>query len=150
MIKDIFFKKRKLEAGQSIIEATVSVGVVALIVVALVSVVTLSIRNAVFSKNKSLATKYVTEGLEAVRSIREKDWQELKTAADAGGTHGLINTSGIWTFDSAFDTPATGFTRKVEITGSGDSYQVVVTVSWTYGAKSFSSSSTTNFTLWKQ
>ena len=88
--------------------------------------------------------------LSAVRSIRERNWQELKSAADAGGTHGLINNSGVWTFDSASDTPATGFTRKVEITGGGDSYQVVVTVSWTYGAKSFSSSSTTNFTLWKQ
>ena len=144
MTKDIFLNKRNLQAGQSIIEATISVGVVALIIVALVSVVTLSIRNAVFSKNKSLATKYVNEGLEAVRSIRERDWQEL-----TDGTHGLINNSGVWTFDSASDTPAAGFTRKVEITGGDDSYQVVVTVSWTYGAKSFSSSSTTNFTLWK-
>lgn len=145
MTKDIFLKKRNLQAGQSIIEATVSVGVVALIIVALVSVVTLSIRNAVFSKNKSLATKYVTEGLEAVRSIRERDWQEL-----VAGTHGLkYDISDGWTLDGSSDTPAAGFTRKVEITGSGDSYQVVVTVSWTYGAKSFSSSSTTNFTLWK-
>lgn len=140
---------RRFQKGQSVIEAVISVAVVSLIIVALVSAVTVSVRNSTFAKNKTLTTKYVNEGMEAVRSIRERDWQELTS-----GTHGLKNTAGVWTFNTTIsDTPATGFVRQIEVTPIGsddDKFEVKVTVSWIYGSKNFSSSAETSFTKWKQ
>lgn len=142
---------RNSQLGQSIIEAVISIAVVSLIVIALVSAVTVSVRNATFSQNKTQATKYVNEGLEAVRSIREDDWTNLVNAQGVRGLKKDADPQVGWVFYSASDVPAAGFVREVTVTiVDADTITVEVKVSWIYGSKNFSSSATTNFTKWKQ
>lgn len=147
-----FFKK---ESGQSIIEATVAVSIVSLIIVALVSAITVSIRNATYAKNKSLATKYVNEGSEATRSIRDSSWLTLYDNAGDGSfvDHGIQQPAGgQWQFNgSSSDIPATGFTRVVSLKRiSTDIVEVKVTVSWLSStATPFTTYATTRFSKWK-
>lgn len=146
-------KDKDNQKGQSIIEATVSVAVVALILVTLVSAVTVSIRNATFSKNKSLATKYVNEGLEAVRSIRDRNWDELTAGI---GTYGLKNNGTIWSFNGISDNPDGNnvFTRIVTTSCTPaspyDACEITVQVSWISGSQTFNSQSNITLTKWKQ
>lgn len=142
----------KNEQGQSIIEVVVAIAIVALVLVALVSAVTVAIRNATFSKNKSVATKYVNEGMEAVRSIRDNSWTDL---TDAHGTfNGLQFSAGAWSFSGTQDypdSPTNQFTRVIEVTcnpPTNDSCDIDVQVSWTSGGSSYSSSASTTFTKW--
>lgn len=137
------------QSGQSIVEVVIAVGIVALVLVALVTAVTVSIRNSTFSKNKSIANKYVSEGIEAVRSIRDADWTTLNN--ESGQINGLLNSSGVWSFSSASDIPASGYTRTVNVACNsvpGDSCNVTVTVSWISGTQTHSSSASTTYTKW--
>lgn len=61
------------EEGQSLFEVVVSIAVSALIIVALVTLVTNSIRNANFSKNNSLAANFAQEATEWLRGQRDGD-----------------------------------------------------------------------------
>lgn len=151
-----FFKKNNQE-GQSIIEAIVAVTVVTMIIIALVSAVTVSISSSTFAKNKSLANKFVNQGIEAVRSIRDRSWSELVAGSlpNPGKINGLRNNAGQWEFNGSSDVPATPFTRRVTVTnlnpapGEEDQIKVTVEVSFPSGAKTFKSESTTNLTKWK-
>ena len=102
------------------------------------------------SKNKSVATKYVNEGIEAVRSIRDNDWSDL-TAAD-GTTNGLQFTGGVWSFSGASDypdSPTNTFTRTVDVSCvDNDSCDIDVSVTWTSGGSTHSSQASTTFTKW--
>lgn len=151
-------KKEKLkskngEVGQSIIEAVVAVSIVAVITVALVSAITVSIRNATYGKNKSLATKYVNEGIEAVRSIRDDDWLSFYDNAGIGTfiDHGLDHSSGQWQFNDSSDTPAANFTRIASLKRiSIDIIEVKVIVSWSSSTTTpFTTEATTRFSKWK-
>lgn len=143
--------KTKSQKGQSIIEATVAISIVALIIVALVSAITVSVRNATYAKNKSLATKYVTEGIEAVRSIRDNSWLTFYDAAGDGAyiDYGIVQSSGQWQFSGSQDTPATGFTRVVSLqrpAGTTDVVEVKVKVTWLSSTTTpFSTEATTRF-----
>ncbi len=60
-------------SGQSLIEVLAALGVVVLVILALIIATTLSIRNATFAKNQSMATNYAQEGMELLRSCRDQD-----------------------------------------------------------------------------
>lgn len=61
------------EVGQTLIELIVVITVGILVVGALTFAVLFSLRNAKFSQNQNQATKLTQEGLEKVRSIRNRD-----------------------------------------------------------------------------
>ncbi len=67
--------------GQSLIELIVVIAVVSIVVGALVFATIGSIRNASFAKNQAQATKLAQEGLERVRSGRDRN-----SAISIGGT----------------------------------------------------------------
>jgi Tfp pilus assembly protein PilV len=71
----------KNNSGQTLIEVLLAVAVLIIFLVSMVSVVTHSIANSEFAKNKSLASKYVEEGLEKARAARDQsvDWQTFRT-----------------------------------------------------------------------
>lgn len=148
--------KSKKNLGQSMLEVLISTGFIILVIVAIISAVTVSVRNATFAKNKSLANKYVSEGIEATRSIRDKNWSDLLTrSTPAGRNNGLLYTGGQWTLVDNFDTPAgTNFTRTVNLTNmddtNDDEVRVIVTVIWNEGFGLASSTSQTTFTKWAQ
>lgn len=61
------------EKGQTLLELIVVISVAVIVVGALVFAIIASLRNAQFSKNQSQATKLAQEGIEKVRSIRDRD-----------------------------------------------------------------------------
>ena len=64
---------RQSQSGQTLIELIVVIAVSVIVVGALVFAIIASLRNAQFSKNQSQATKLAQEGIEKVRSIRDRD-----------------------------------------------------------------------------
>ncbi len=63
----------KSEGGQTLLELVVVVAVSVLVVGALVFTVIASLRNAGFAKNQAQATKLAQEGIELVRTGRDRD-----------------------------------------------------------------------------
>ena len=60
--------------GQSLFETVVAVGIISLILVAVVSLATSSVRDSSFARNDALATKYAQEGVEWLREQRDASW----------------------------------------------------------------------------
>ena len=101
----------KKNNGQTLIEVLVAVFVISIVLVALMSAVTYSLRNANYAKNKSTATKYVEEGIEAVRSIKERDWSIFTAAQGTDKGLSYNSTNQYWEFNAAaFDNPESGST----------------------------------------
>lgn len=64
---------RHNQKGQSLVEVIVAATVGILVVSALTFATIFSLRNANFSKNSSRATKLAQEGIEKVRTLRDRD-----------------------------------------------------------------------------
>lgn len=69
------------QAGQSILEVVVASAVGILVVSALTFATIFSLRNANFAKNQAQATKLAQEGIEKVRSVRDRDGVVIFTHA---------------------------------------------------------------------
>lgn len=119
--------------GQSLVEVLLALGVF------VVSVVTVSLllTNAFIADRQAVeraqATLLAREGIEAARSIRDADFDNLAT-----GTHGLALISNRWALSGASDT-IDQFTRTVEIGSTTiasidgtDSKAVTSTVTWNF------------------
>lgn len=66
--------------GQSLLEVTIMIGVVALVGSGLAFVTLTSLRNSQFSKNQVQATKLAQEGISQVRAIRDRHYTVCKNA----------------------------------------------------------------------
>ncbi len=125
----------KKNDGQSLIEMIVAIAVVLIVVVALVAITTVSIRNANFSRNQALATKYAQEGIEKVRAYRDQtDWATFTGNCQA---------------PPGLTAPPSPFTRTITCPGNGDTREVKVVVSWTDAQGPHKSELTTYLTKWK-
>lgn len=127
---------KKQERGQSLIEVLVALGVVVLVLLALISVTTASIRNATFAKNQSLATEHAQELIEEARDIRNS------------------NKGTFFTDESLCDlapdpdsVPPFTLERACTLVG-GDKMQVIATVSWTDAKGEHKSELYTELTKW--
>jgi len=127
----------KKASGQSLVEMVVAIAVVLIVIVALVAVTTVSVRNASFSRNQALATKYAQEWIEDARKIRDSQPESVFF------TDGSCNAS---------DTVG-GFTRtrtcSLAVDGDKKAMIVTVTVSWTDAKGTHKSELTTRLTKWK-
>lgn len=77
---------QKNKFGQSLFELVVAIGIVGLVLVAIVSVATISVRNTTFSKEQSLASRYTQQAMEWLRGQRDTDWDDFKGRGSASGT----------------------------------------------------------------
>ena len=138
-------KGRRTLSGQSLLEVMVSLGVTTLVLTSLVSAVVVSIRNARFAKNQSLATKYAQEGIEKVRIYRDQNaWSDFITVGvtEANcGDEGLVGFSVPSSFNAVIDC--------VEDLLIPEKVQVTVTVSWTEAGRTHQSQLTTYLTEWE-
>jgi len=133
--------------GQSLLEALVALAVAMLVILALVWVTTVSVRNADFAKKQAQAAKYAQEGMENMRTFRDKGWNGFWIAAD-GAIHGL---SGPTPSGSCPSTPnlANTFIRCVKLEQTGtDKVKATVTVSWTDSTGTHKSEQISYFTKW--
>lgn len=73
--------RKRFEKGQSLFEVVLSLAVITLIIVTLILLASNSIRNATFSRNKTIATRNVQEALEWLRGERDEDFDAFSTRA---------------------------------------------------------------------
>lgn len=143
------------EAGQSLIEVIVAMTVGILVVTALTFATIFSLRNASFAKNSAQATKFAQEGIERVRTLRDRDGavSYIISASESttkfsdlwpisfscpsncyfyffpAGPSGVLTGGNNVTFESV---PLTNFKRQFQIEGAAvDQKKFTVIVQWT-------------------
>lgn len=145
----------RLQKGQSLFEVVVSLAIAALIVLAIVSLTSNSIRNAVYSRNNSQAALRAQEAIEWLRGQRDSNIDEFFDNVLIP-TYCLDNLD--WTNQGACGTTevinGTPFFRQVDFTLSTISGKTlltaVVVVSWTDAQGVHDVTSSTTFTDWRQ
>ena len=105
------------DKGLSLVEVLVAVSIVSILLVSMVAAITKSMASARVSKNRSLASSYLQEGLEYVRQRRDQadTWEDFVNISFA-------------------DVPNNGFVRSVDNSScsvADDKCRVIVTVNWT-------------------
>lgn len=132
--------------GQSLVEVLVALSIFVLGV----ATIGLLVLDANVSSRQGLernqALLFAREGLEAVRSIRDGDFDNIST-----GTYGLVLSANKWTFSGTSDSQDQ-FTRTVVISDIDiDIKKVVSTVTWQFSGAYQSSVTLTDYlTDWNQ
>lgn len=161
--------KKKTMSGQTMIEMVVATGMVALVLVAIVSGIALSIRNSRFSKNKALATRYAHEAVEKFRNYRDEvGWQPFIEEVLGGLTEvdfclptmpasaaEVANFTGVCGSEKIANTlGSTEFVRGAHVTvqnqsNPNDTVEMTVTVTWVEGSKVHSSELVSRLNSWE-
>jgi len=133
-------KKRgvtRVERGQSLFEVTVSIAISALIITAIVALASNSIQNSSFSKDKALATSYVSEATEWLRHERDTNLAVFVTKAISGTNYCMMTpswTSPVGACTSSQTISGTKFMRNVSFpvcdTCPANVIEYTVSVSW--------------------
>lgn len=138
-------------SGQSLVEVIIAVGAMSLLMVALLALVSLSIRSNRLSQSRAEAVALAEEGIELMRAYRDLSWTDLSSKAP--GNYGLAKG---WTVESVFETcPVVNniddfFIRCVDISNIGGTINIKVTVSWREGSQTYQTVQTTNLSLWER
>lgn len=152
----------KTESGQSLFELLLAIGISALIIVVLVSLVSNALQNSAFSRNETLAARYAESATEWLRGQRDNRIDIFVANA--------VNVPRSWCLRDASLTDAswnrhsacgasdkitgTEFYRQVDFSDTTVSgkriYLADVTVSWTDSKGTHRVSSTTKFSDWRQ
>lgn len=146
MRKDI----RRLQRGQTLVEAVVVVGVVVLLVTGLIAGTTASLRSAQSGRTRAQAVSYAQEGIEIVRGVRDQSWNKFQSYSGSyclGSTQTLTPNSG--TCPVNLTTSEGSFTRSVSFNWQNPKMVVTVTVSYTEGEGQKDVTLVTYFTEWK-
>jgi Tfp pilus assembly protein PilV len=152
----VSWKNRR--AGQTIIEVVIATGVVALVMTAVVAIVSVSLRNTTRAKAKVLATKYTQEGIEYFRAQRNLlGWESMFQAiqqGSGGSTYcmstlpygedgGLASLPNRACLPNEFVDSRQIYQRSAEITTTGsDTLTITVTVTWNDGDRTQTSNAT--------
>lgn len=156
-------KKLKVQNGQSLFEVVVAVAISALIMVSLVSLVSNSIRNASFARNKGIAGTYAQQATEWLRGqrdgniatfstnvqtpvwcLKDLNWAPSQAGSCSGEGDQIAATpfSRQATFNLSIVTDPDGATKDI--------VEVDVSVSWEDSGGSHVVTSATNFADWRQ
>ena len=147
-----------MSKGQSFFEVVVALAVIAVVLITLVALATVSIRNSTFSRNKTLATRFTQDALEWLRAERGESFSLF--AGKAGGENNPMvwcvdTTPPDWptTFGSCDANQSVGdtiFTREVKLTNiDASTVQAEVTSSWSDSQGVHQVTSTTDLTKWQ-
>jgi len=104
------YKLKAKERGQSLIELVVVLGIFVIVVSVLIFLILNSYVAGRLALEITQANFLAEEGLEATRSIRDNNWQDL-----TNGEHGLIVSGGNWQFSEESETIDGKFTRVVKV-----------------------------------
>ncbi|OGH23430.1 MAG: hypothetical protein A3J69_00580 [Candidatus Levybacteria bacterium RIFCSPHIGHO2_02_FULL_42_12] len=72
--------------GQTLIEVLVALGISGIIIAAIVTLVTVSLQSAQFTKEQHLATEYAQEGMEEMRTLRDTQWATFLSYVPSSGS----------------------------------------------------------------
>lgn len=160
----------RTESGQSLLEVLTALGVAAIVVVALSVLAVSSLRNAQHARAQAEATKFVNEGIEQVRTVRDQQgWNTFSTfsVTPPNNCYSVNTSSTPWILQGeTCGTPpivgSTQFTREIQledasidVVSSGclsppcPGRRVTVTVSWTDSFGPNTSQAATILTQWK-
>ncbi|MBI4836248.1 MAG: type II secretion system protein [Candidatus Abawacabacteria bacterium] len=129
--------------GFSMLEITIAIAILASTIAGLLTGIIDAQQSTGLIGIKNQALFYTEEGLEAVRNMRDKDWNNL-----VDGTHGLVVASGHWTLSGTADVNGL-FTREISIaTESATKKLITATVAWEFAGKTGSVSLSTYLTNW--
>src|SRR3989304_7178527 len=84
--------------GQTLMELLLALGIFAFIMTAVFALVFGGLTTGLRTEEQDRATLLAQEGLDAVRSIRDTNWDTFITAADAPNTHGVANSGAGWSW----------------------------------------------------
>jgi type II secretory pathway pseudopilin PulG len=147
-------RERRYEQGQTLLEIVVAVGVIALVLTALVTAVTASLRFSQSGRFRSQAVKYAQEGIELTRKLRDtRPWTEFTTYSGAGTATWCLSESGEWTTSDGSGcplTPTSNFWRTITLTLNGSVMDVVSSVSWGERTQSSTVTLRTYLSDWRQ
>lgn len=156
---------RKQEKGQSLFEIVFALGLVSLILVAIVSLSTQSIRNANFSKNNVLATNEAQAATEWLRSQRDQGWTTFLTKATAPDPTYCLPDLSTWPSSgacasNAYVTGSTIFKRTVVLNsrdaqpsggdGTLDTVDAEIIVTWNDSQGFHQVKNQASFTDWRR
>lgn len=140
------------QSGQSLFEVVLSLAVITIIIVALIILAANSIKNANFSKTRTLATNYAQDTNEWLRSERDKDFDAF--AERAQSPYCLVELS--WTSakvgscDPNDFISGTNLQREVSFTIlSSTTIEAEVLIYWDDSKGTHEVRTTTDFTDWR-
>ena len=115
--------------GQTLVEAVAAIALTIIVTTSLVGLGVGAIRSATVARNRSKATAYAQEAIEALRSIRDRSYAEL--ASCGSGSYRIIWSSSQWSCQSGTED-LDPFTRSFAVINldSGKRLRVAVTVGW--------------------
>lgn len=134
-------------------EVIIFIFIISLIFVAVAYMMTLSLKQTQYNKDKIIATHAAEELEEWLRGEKESDWSTFTTRSSDVGSVYCFN-------DSDLSWPATGscedsyslnnqFKRELTLTTSGEEVSVTINVSWKDGANTFNVPIDSLFTSWE-
>jgi type II secretory pathway pseudopilin PulG len=154
-------KFQKLNRGQSLFELVVAIGISALVIVVLVSLVSNALQNAAFAKNETLAGHYAQDTVEWLRGQRDADINSFVTNVSSSfGITKCFNTlawSAVGPCDAS-DKISGLFVRQItfksiNVVVSGVTKNIIeadITVSWTDSKGLHVVTNATDFSDWRQ
>lgn len=152
----------KTQKGQSLFELVLAIGVSAVIIVVLVSLVNNAVQAATFARNQTLAARYAESGTEWLRGQRDTNVATFLTNVSTAPIYWcfedpvLSDTS--WSQHSACTSTdvitGTPFTRQADFTVSSPGGKTLVVanmvVSWTDSKGTHKITNSTQFSDWRQ
>lgn len=152
----------KRESGQSLFELVSVVFVISMGLLALVSLSARAVSNTSQSRDKSIAGRLTQEGIEWIRSERDRvNWATFRNSYSsvAGVTYCLnVLSATTWTQNTgcssgmvvSLNGQPSNFVRSALLTRtSDDSVNVIVVTNWVDGTGSRESRVTTTLTSWR-
>lgn len=138
--------------GQSLIEVVVAVGMIGMLLVAILALITLSLKNSRLAKAKTQAVALAQEGVELMRTYRDLSWTGLVAKADGNSYSLPLN----WTINNSLTDicPVTFninnlFRRCLVLSDATvNSVLLTVTVEWQEGNRWHQSQQATRLALW--
>lgn len=153
-------------AGFTVIEVILAAALLAIFAGGAVGVIIQGFKANLFSKEGTIAAQLATEGLEAARSIKNRDFFLLDSNLCSSGT-GLNTSAGFWRFDGSGTSDTIGIYDRsllicavqrdssgniVSSGGTNDplTKKVTAQVSWSTDLRNHSLSINEYFTYWKK
>lgn len=145
----------KQNQGQSLIELIVALGMMSLLLVALLALVSLSVRNSRLAKNSNQASTLAQAGVEKMRAMRDYSWNGLAVSARIESYDLPEN----WVVEDGLSTDCDPdnyqiigiFSRCVQLSlETVDSVEVTVTVYWQEGNQVKTSQQLARLTRWER
>ena len=113
------------DKGFSLVEVILASALFLIIVTTFIGSYLYGQESTALSGSRARATLIAEEGLEAVRNIRDNNFDNLNN-----GTHGLSSSNNIWELNGSDDTTDI-FTREIEISEiNNDEKEITSTVTW--------------------